>query len=187
MGDQLVARPLPVHKHRKRHTHTQTPNVRALSEIWTHGPGFRASEDCACLKLCIDCARLPREAMFVAFPRKVDTKLPRAARRGNMVAEVCSHLVMVVTRSQIFYPEDGGDTFLRNVGSHKIYTAPYPRTRNFSSVSHLSNDFSHSSTFLLYFINSLYLFSCQETLSSIQNLSACTASLTTGSLNVIIG
>jgi hypothetical protein len=24
-------------------------------------------------------------------------------------------------------PEDGGDTFLRNVGSHKIYTAPHPR------------------------------------------------------------
>jgi hypothetical protein len=25
-----------------------------------------------------------------------------------------------------FYPEDGGDTFLRNVGSHKSYTAPHP-------------------------------------------------------------
>jgi hypothetical protein len=25
-----------------------------------------------------------------------------------------------------FYPEDGGDTFLRNVGSHKIYTAHIP-------------------------------------------------------------
>jgi hypothetical protein len=24
-----------------------------------------------------------------------------------------------------FYPEDGGDTFLRNVGSHKIYMAPH--------------------------------------------------------------
>jgi hypothetical protein len=29
-----------------------------------------------------------------------------------------------------FYPEDGGDTFLRNVGSHKIYTAPHPRRRH---------------------------------------------------------
>jgi hypothetical protein len=29
--------------------------------------------------------------------------------------------------SGIFYPEDGGVTFLRNVGSHKIYTAPHPR------------------------------------------------------------
>jgi hypothetical protein len=26
-----------------------------------------------------------------------------------------------------FYPEYGGNTFLRNVGSHKIYTAPHPR------------------------------------------------------------
>jgi hypothetical protein len=32
----------------------------------------------------------------------------------------------------LFYPEDGGDTFLRNVGSHKIYTAPHPRSRNSS-------------------------------------------------------
>jgi hypothetical protein len=30
------------------------------------------------------------------------------------------------------YPEDGGDTFLRNVGSHKIYTEPHPRTRHSS-------------------------------------------------------
>jgi hypothetical protein len=26
-----------------------------------------------------------------------------------------------------FYPEDGDDMFLRNVGSHEIYTAPHPR------------------------------------------------------------
>jgi hypothetical protein len=31
-----------------------------------------------------------------------------------------------------FYPEDGGYTFLRNVGSHKIYTAPNPRKRHSS-------------------------------------------------------
>jgi hypothetical protein len=31
-----------------------------------------------------------------------------------------------------FYPEDGGDTFLRNVGSHKIYTTPHPRRRHSS-------------------------------------------------------
>jgi hypothetical protein len=36
-----------------------------------------------------------------------------------------------------FYPEDWGDTFLRNVGSHKIYTAPHPRRRYFSLLSHL--------------------------------------------------
>jgi hypothetical protein len=31
-----------------------------------------------------------------------------------------------------FYPEDGGDTFLRDVGSHKIYMAPLPRRRHSS-------------------------------------------------------
>jgi hypothetical protein len=34
-----------------------------------------------------------------------------------------------------FYPEDGGDTYHRNVGSHKIYTAPYPR-RQHSSLNY---------------------------------------------------
>jgi hypothetical protein len=29
-----------------------------------------------------------------------------------------------------FYPEDGGYTFLRNVGSHSIYTAPHPKRRH---------------------------------------------------------
>jgi hypothetical protein len=28
------------------------------------------------------------------------------------------------------YPEDGGDMFLRNVGSHKIYTVPHLRRRH---------------------------------------------------------
>jgi hypothetical protein len=34
----------------------------------------------------------------------------------------------LVPRSRIVskYPEDGGDTFLRNVGLHNIYTAPHP-------------------------------------------------------------
>jgi hypothetical protein len=31
-----------------------------------------------------------------------------------------------------FYPEDGGDIFLRNVGSHKRYTAPQTRRRHSS-------------------------------------------------------
>jgi hypothetical protein len=31
-----------------------------------------------------------------------------------------------------FYLEDEGDTFFRNVGSHKIYTAPHPRRRHSS-------------------------------------------------------
>jgi hypothetical protein len=34
----------------KTHTHTQTPNIHALSGIWTHYSGFRASEDSACFR-----------------------------------------------------------------------------------------------------------------------------------------
>jgi hypothetical protein len=33
-----------------------------------------------------------------------------------------------------FCPEDGGDTVLRNVGSHKIHTTPHPRRRNYSII-----------------------------------------------------
>jgi hypothetical protein len=50
VGDQLIARPLPVHKHRKTHTYTQTLNIHVLSGIRIHDPGFRASEDNACLR-----------------------------------------------------------------------------------------------------------------------------------------
>jgi hypothetical protein len=32
------------------------------------------------------------------------------------------------------YPEDGGHTFLRNVDSHKICTAPHPRRRHYSNI-----------------------------------------------------
>jgi hypothetical protein len=34
----------------KTHTYTQTPNIHALSGIRTHDPGFRASENSACLR-----------------------------------------------------------------------------------------------------------------------------------------
>jgi hypothetical protein len=39
-----------------------------------------------------------------------------------------------VAADGFFYPEDGSDTFFRNVGSHKIYTAPHPKRRNYSSI-----------------------------------------------------
>jgi hypothetical protein len=46
-------------------------------------------------------------------------------------------LVTLVPRSQIFlfsfYPEDGSDTFHRNVGLYNIYTAPHPRRRHSSA------------------------------------------------------
>jgi hypothetical protein len=48
VGDELVARHLPVHKHRKMHT--QTLNIHALSGIRTQDLGFRATEDGACLR-----------------------------------------------------------------------------------------------------------------------------------------
>jgi hypothetical protein len=32
-------------------------------------------------------------------------------------------------------PEDVGHMFLRNVGSHKIYTMPHPRRRNYSYLN----------------------------------------------------
>jgi hypothetical protein len=48
-----------------------------------------------------------------------------------------------------FYPEDGSDTFLRNVGSHKIYTAPHPRIRYFS---YLVNGFMLLYSLILYYI-----------------------------------
>jgi hypothetical protein len=37
-----------------------------------------------------------------------------------------------VLAREFFYPEDAGDTFFQNVGSHKIYTAPHPRRRQSS-------------------------------------------------------
>jgi hypothetical protein len=42
-------------------------------------------------------------------------------------AAICSRWFLA---SGFFYPEDEGDTFLQNVGSHNIYTAPHPRRRH---------------------------------------------------------
>jgi hypothetical protein len=44
--------------------------------------------------------------------------------RGEVAAATCSRWFLV---RGYFYPEDGGDTFLRIVGLHNIYTAPHPR------------------------------------------------------------
>jgi hypothetical protein len=65
MGDQLVTRPLYLYTNTEKHT--QTLNMHALSWIRTHDPGFRASENSACLRplgyrdrpvLCFDCIRI---------------------------------------------------------------------------------------------------------------------------------
>jgi hypothetical protein len=49
-SDQLVARQLPKDRAtRTQNKHIHIPNIYALFEIRTHDPGFRASEDSACL------------------------------------------------------------------------------------------------------------------------------------------
>jgi hypothetical protein len=45
---------------------------------------------------------------------------------------------------RFFYPEDGGDTFLRNVGLHNIYTAPHSSNHYMLTIDehiHISFDF----------------------------------------------
>jgi hypothetical protein len=51
MGDQLVARPLPIHKTTQtQNKRIHTPNIDALCGIRTDDPSFRASEDSSCLR-----------------------------------------------------------------------------------------------------------------------------------------
>jgi hypothetical protein len=52
-----------------------------------------------------------------------------------------------------FYPEDGGDMFLRNVGSHKIYNAPHPRSQHSSQCIYF---FRHKLRFLTFFIFKMF-------------------------------
>jgi hypothetical protein len=51
-------------------------------------------------------------------------------------ATTCSHWFLALG---FFYPEDGGDTFLRNVGSHKIYMALHPRRWHSSGLLQVTN------------------------------------------------
>jgi hypothetical protein len=55
--------------------------------------------------------------------------------RRNVLA-ICSRWFLA---RGFFYPEDGGDAFLRNVSVRKIYTTPHPRSRNSSN----SQDFEY--------------------------------------------
>jgi hypothetical protein len=67
-SDQLVARPLP--KHRTTQTqnkHIHTPNIHALSGIWTHDPCVRASEDSSCLRSLNYCDRLNPTLLYQIF------------------------------------------------------------------------------------------------------------------------
>jgi hypothetical protein len=51
---------------------------------------------------------------------------------GRRVDPVQPPAHFVFSLADFFYPEDGGYTFLRNVGSHKIYMASHPRRRHSS-------------------------------------------------------
>jgi hypothetical protein len=57
-------------------------------------------------------------------------------------ADACSRLFLA---GVFFYSEDGGDKFLRNVGSHKIYTELHPRRRH-SSLPQWKPQILHTSS-----------------------------------------
>jgi hypothetical protein len=80
---------------------------------------------------CEEC-RLLRCGTYRSFVNRCFVGTYRLHFQGRKTAAdwVCSHLFTLVSRSRFLYSEDGGDTFLRNVGSHKIYTAPHSRRRH---------------------------------------------------------
>jgi hypothetical protein len=58
----------------------------------------------------------------------------------------------------VFYPEDRGNTFFRNVGSHNNYTAPHPRRRH-SSIKFMFSSHRPSMTGInLITLNNFHLF-----------------------------
>jgi hypothetical protein len=67
--------------------------------------------------------------------RRVDllwTDVSEEERVTSRLLATCSRWFLA---RGFFYPEDGGDTFLWNVDSHKIYTAPHRRRRHSSKVT----------------------------------------------------
>jgi hypothetical protein len=69
--------------------------------------------------------------LFPIWPHSFSPRLIYSAllRLESQSAASCSHLL---TARGLFHPEDGGDTFLRNVGLPKFYTAPHPRRQHSS-------------------------------------------------------
>jgi hypothetical protein len=62
----------------------------------------------------------------------------------------------------LFYPEDGGDTFLVNVGSYKTHTAPRPRRAFFIvTVEKFKPTYMYVVDYIMYF-SQLVLFYVQE-------------------------
>jgi hypothetical protein len=68
--------------------------------------------------------------MLVPRSRIISPLLAASFRLVAPSAAICSRWFLA---RGFLYPADGGYTFLRNIGSHKIYTAPHPRKRHYST------------------------------------------------------
>jgi hypothetical protein len=75
---------------------------------------------------------------------------PLQGRKNSEARSRCVNRCFEVTcRSSLqdpLYPEDGGDTFLRNIGSHKSYMTLQPTNGTFLRVNEFMN-LSNVSTF----------------------------------------
>jgi hypothetical protein len=77
--------------------------------------------------------------------RERETRVSRWLQTGNKNSRERNQRVQVAAATcsrwflagWVFYPEDGGDTFLPHIGSHKICTAPHPTIRHSSSSTKL--------------------------------------------------
>jgi hypothetical protein len=105
------------------------------------------------LRLCKELSRfIPGITNWVPYRRIASYGM---CRRVDLVWTVASSLLATsrwFLARGFFYPQDGGDTFLRNVGSHNIYTVPHPRRRH-SSVTAVKT--SYPTEYLISSINSM--------------------------------
>jgi hypothetical protein len=70
----------------------------------------------------------PRAGLDEMEKCSVDTGVKKPKREGGSL-QPPSHWFLA---RGFVYPEDGGDSFLRNVGSHNMYITPHPRRRHSS-------------------------------------------------------
>jgi hypothetical protein len=50
------------------------------------------------------------------------------------------HTTSIFRLKILFSHEDAGNTFLRNVGSYKVYTGPYPKRQHSSDIVWLKKE-----------------------------------------------
>jgi hypothetical protein len=77
---------------------------------------------------CVDLVRTDVSDERIASTLRVEKTRKRNQQRLQ-IAATCSRWFLA---RGFFYLEDGSDTFLRKVGSHKIYTAAHPGRRHSS-------------------------------------------------------